>query len=742
MDTPNGKIPGQIRRLDESVVNRIAAGEIIQRPSNALKELLENALDAGSTTISVLTKQGGLQLLQISDNGTGIRKEDLTVVCERFTTSKLKVFSDLTSINTYGFRGEALASISHVAKLSILTKTRDEKCGFKCLYSDGKLTEKPKPCAANQGTSISVEDLFFNIPTRKRVLKSPSEEFQRIADVVSKYAIHNTGVGFSLKRTGDNGPQLTEGPKDIRTQANASLEQNIAVIYGSSIERELISFDIDDTDGPLNFKAAGKVTGVNYNTKKAVTLMFINNRLVESPALKKAIDLVYAAYLPKGTHPFVYLSLEIHPANVDVNVHPTKHEVHFLYQDEIVERIQRALDAKLMSGNASRTFKVQAILPGAPLPPIQDMDVDKENNLSKQITSKVPQIAAKDLVRTDSREQKLDKFVTFIKPLTPKVSFGHSWELNLKNRSDGIALPQSLLPHLEKSEQLANKVEMINSKCEFDSEEMQAIKVTSRRRRTDIERLASIQKLRQNIKTECEPLLKNLISNHSFVGCIDRQFALLQHETSLYVSNTLSLSKNLFYQIAINDFGNFHAIRMNPAAPIGVLAKLALDDTEESGWTEADGDKTQLSNFVVRILKEKRGMLYDYFSLEIDENGDVRTLPMLLEGYVPFFGNLPMFLLRLATEVNWEEEEACFEGLCTELARFYAVSIDENSYYDSEQHKEKSNEQINKNETWMEIFEHTLYPAMKAKLWPHKDSLNSFVRVANLPELYKVFERC
>ena len=192
-------LPREIKKLDEVVVNRIAAGEVIQRPANALKEMLENSLDASSTQITVTVKGGGLKILQIQDNGTGIRKEDLDIVAERFTTSKLREFSDLTSISTYGFRGEALASISHVAHLSILTKTRQSPCGFKCEYKDGKPVSGPLPLASNQGTTITVEELFYNVPTRRAALRSNAEDHNKISDVVSKYAIHNSGVGFTFK---------------------------------------------------------------------------------------------------------------------------------------------------------------------------------------------------------------------------------------------------------------------------------------------------------------------------------------------------------------------------------------------------------------------------------------------------------------------------------------------------------------------------------------------------------------
>ncbi|XP_051624554.1 DNA mismatch repair protein Mlh1 isoform X2 [Manacus candei] len=258
---------GVIRRLDEAVVNRIAAGEVIQRPANAIKEMIENCLDAKSTSIQVIVKEGGLKLIQVQDNGCGIRKEDLNIVCERFTTSKLQKFEDLANISTYGFRGEALASISHVAHVTVTTKTADAKCAFRATYSDGKIKAPPKPCAGNQGTQITVEDLFYNVNTRRKALKNPNEEYAKILEVVSRYAIHNSGISFSVKKQGDT-------VSDVRTLSNASTVDNIRSIFGNAVSRELIEVGCEDAN--LAFKMKGYITNANYSVKKCIFLLFIN----------------------------------------------------------------------------------------------------------------------------------------------------------------------------------------------------------------------------------------------------------------------------------------------------------------------------------------------------------------------------------------------------------------------------------------------------------------------------------
>ncbi|XP_069331607.1 DNA mismatch repair protein Mlh1 isoform X4 [Eulemur rufifrons] len=699
-------VAGVIRRLDETVVNRIAAGEVIQRPANAIKEMIENCLDAKSTSIQVVVKEGGLKLIQIQDNGTGIRKEDLDIVCERFTTSKLQSFEDLSSISTYGFRGEALASISHVAHVTITTKTADGKCAYRASYSDGKLKGPPKPCAGNQGTQITVEDLFYNISTRRKALKHPSEEYGKILEVVGRYSIHNSGIGFSVKKQG-------ETVADIRTLPSATTVDNIRSIFGNAVSRELIEVGCEDKT--LAFKMNGYISNANYSVKKCIFLLFINHRLVESTSLRKAIETVYAAYLPKNTHPFLYLSLEISPQNVDVNVHPTKHEVHFLHEESILERVQQHIESKLLGSNSSRMYFTQTLLPGLGGP--SGEVVKSTTSLTSSTSGNGDKVYAHQMVRTDSREQKLDAFLQPLsKPLSSQpqtivpedntdVSSGRARlqdeemlelpapvEVATKNQSlEGDAAkgtsetsekegPTSSPGNPRKRLREDSDVEMV----EDDSRKDMTAACTPRRR---IINLTSVLSLQEEINERGHEILREMLHNHSFVGCVNPQWALAQHQTKLYLLNTTKLSEELFYQILIYDFANFGVLRLSEGNLIG--------------------------------------------------------LPLLIDSYVPPLEGLPIFILRLATEVNWDEEKECFESLSKECAMFYSIRkqyISEESTLSGQQ----SDVPGSTPHPWKWTVEHIVYKAFRSHLLPpkHFTEDGNVLQLANLPDLYRVFERC
>lgn len=403
----NATEPGRIHRLDPLVVNRIAAGEVIQRPSNALKELLENALDAGSTSISVTVKGGGLTSLSIQDNGCGIPVSDFPLLAERFATSKLEKFDDLRTIETFGFRGEALASISMVSRMTVVSMTQESPCAWKATYSDGKMLGEPRPTAGVQGTTITAENMFYNVPARRAAFSrgnSPQDEYNRIIDVVNRYGIlfSDKSVSFSVRKAGS-------ASADVSIHCNNSLDA-LGVVFGGTIKKELIEFkaengmdqddvlpedaskatvDVQEGIGSevtelekdvLKFKCTGWVSSGTYHSlvtsfagnasasshssrRKGAFILFINNRLVENSALRKAMEAVYQSILPRGAKPFIYLNIQMPPSHLDVNVHPTKREVAFLHQEQLIITIQERLSQLLEGVNKSRVFFTQSLLP-------------------------------------------------------------------------------------------------------------------------------------------------------------------------------------------------------------------------------------------------------------------------------------------------------------------------------------------------------------------------------------------
>ncbi|XP_055840239.1 DNA mismatch repair protein Mlh1 [Episyrphus balteatus] len=642
--------PGIIKKLEEAVVNRIAAGEIIQRPSNSVKELIENCLDAKSSLIQITVKNGGLKLLQILDNGTGIRKEDMEIVCKRFTTSKLVDFEDLSHIATFGFRGEALASISHVAHLTIQTKTKTEKNAYKASYVDGELAAPLTPCAGIQGTIITIEDLFYNMPQRKQALKSPNEEFQKIVDVVMKYAVQNSKVGFTLKKQGQS--------PFIRTMPNSTQKDNIKNLYGMQIFKELL--DVELKDDLHRFAMKALITKVSYSAKKLTFLLFINNRLVDSSALKLAIDSAYSSFLPKGAHPFVYMSLELEPTNVDVNIHPTKHEVHFLNEEDIVEKIKGALEETLLSSKTTKKVYQQMKLPGAP---------SNEKLEVKNVTQNEA-IRADSFVRTDSKDQKLEKFLINSQSLKMDVCLRDESDMNMKE-----------------------------------------VKLTS------------VLNMRKRIQDACSTDLKKTFRSMVFVGVVDKTFALYQYGFRMYLCNISKLCEELFYQRLVFKFQNFKEIRFEPGISLKDLMVIAFESID---WSKADGSKEDAARRATKLLMEKSALLKEYFSVKISEAGLLESLPSLLNNHEPNITFLPMYLLRLATKVNWNTEEDCFESFCRETALFYSSF----SRADATSKKHK----------WM--IEHSVSPALKKELLPSTQVTLNMYELTNLQILFKVFERC
>lgn len=702
----------RIRRLDEEVVNRIAAGEIIVSPANALKEILENAIDAGSTSIDVSVKDGGLKFLQVTDNGTGIVKDDLPLLCERYTTSKLQKFEDLTSISTYGFRGEALASISYVARLTVTTKTEDSTTAWRTTYSNGQIAPNggPKPVAGKTGTQITVEDLFYNSPARIRAIGSKKNvEFGKILEIVSRYAIRSTGTSFTCKRLGDSHPSLA-------IQRSLSIVERIRTVFGSEIAGELLHVDIERED-PLQ-RADVYVTNANFSSKKAITpVIFINSRLVEFGPLRRALSNVYASLLPKGRYPFIYVDLQIDPSNVDVNVHPTKREVRFLHEEEVVDLISARVQSALSEVDSSRNFQTQTLLP---------TPIRLESFMSSPASPSTPTQKRPyeyKLVRTDAKQQKL---TTLFKMHDSQVDQPAGSQLD----------SQQSLPE-----------EGVEEEGEEDpSQRPQASQATQKEgrqyRRVGLE---SITQLRHNVEAQASNALTVVLSRHTFVGIADysKRLAAIQHDVRLYLIDYGALLKELFYQICLSDFANFGRINLNsqgdesstlPGVPLRRLLEVAM---------EMSGDDTNSVDRGLQTLVDYAEMLDDYFNISLveGEEGDkelyLTSLPLLVKGYNPSLSKLPEFVFRLTKRICDDELE-CLQGISEELALLYIPPMvaNEEDESGSDSEAEQMREQVRTD------VGDILLPLVSQRIIAPKHLKDGVIEIANLPGLYRVFERC
>ena len=332
-----------IQRLPENVINKIAAGEVVVRPVNAIKELVENSLDAGASEITVTVAGGGFKSVQVQDNGCGISLIDLPVLGERFTTSKLREYSDLEIVNTFGFRGEALASISQVAHVSVITKATGADCGYIANFFEGKMIDEPRAIAA-EGTRITFDNLFFNSPLRKRSLGSAADEYRKIIDLIQRFALVRPDVHFVCRKWETMVP-------DFSIAKTPQVLNLVKSIFGPAVASEVSEWSIKDELFEMH--------AILSNPNAVCTGWFsfaINGRLVDCAPLRKVIESIFAELLPKGKKPFVVAHLQIPQRCVDVNVHPTKREVVFGNQNLIFEKIKNGISQFLKDQNNSRVF--------------------------------------------------------------------------------------------------------------------------------------------------------------------------------------------------------------------------------------------------------------------------------------------------------------------------------------------------------------------------------------------------
>ena len=324
-----------IQLLPDAIANQIAAGEVVQRPASALKELLENAVDAGATQVQVVVKEAGKQLIQVIDNGKGMSATDARMSFERHATSKIRSSKDLFTIRTFGFRGEALASIAAVAQVELKTKQAESELGT-LIQIEGSEVKKQEPFAGNVGTAVSMKNLFFNVPARRNFLKSNPVEMRHIVDEFQRVALSYSEIGFSLFQQDLEVYNLTPG----------KLSHRIVQLFGKSYQGQLVP--CEELTPHVNVKG---YVGKPENAKKTrgEQFFFVNNRYIKSSYLHHAVGNAFEGLIQPDQHPFYVLFLEIDPSHIDINVHPTKTEIKFDDERTVYAVIRSAVKQALGS---------------------------------------------------------------------------------------------------------------------------------------------------------------------------------------------------------------------------------------------------------------------------------------------------------------------------------------------------------------------------------------------------------
>lgn len=728
---------------------------MIQRPCSAIKELLENSLDAGATSISITVQEGGFKAFTIQDNGHGIlvpampsrsdptllltlQREDLPLLCERYATSKLRRLEDLREIGTFGFRGEALASISHVARLSLLTRTADSPVGFRASFLDGKMVGLPETVAANPGTILTVQDLFYNNPVRSAAMAtSPaarSEEYARIVEVVQRYAIARAGsCAFSCRKT--------SGTADLVTRLPQTPLDVIRAIHGDKIASALLP--LADTDGSESGSGSfsGLVSNAYYQGKSFLFILFINGRLVESARLRRALAAVYSQLLLKGTHPFCYLSLRLPGDRVDVNVHPTKREVIFLDEDCVIEKITRALRSVLAQTGIvapsplPHPLPLPASVPMATLQSAREVRVETSalqlaDPSAKGVPTKPHHHYPFEQIHTDPRTRTLDFFVHKRARLLQTSSHPPA----IANfTSDHQATPTTAVT-INSHDHSTSDPTLVDDNP-FLQRTIDQQSTLPARETTD--RLAG---LRADSVRVGSKRVNELLQKHTFVGLLDERQAFIQFECSLLLIDVPRVLASFLYISLLHcDPTRQHRKRLSPAKSVAGCLR-AFFDVQAAALLDAIPNVSREALYAeictlyctnVRPRKALEGLL----AMELLDGPSITSIydPLAIAGGDD--ARLGEFLFRVVMDIEWEDvttaepTEQLYQLYCEYLVG-HLSNVD--GPPDAERRM---------------LYEHTLLDALRrppsgALLPEILLSNGAILQVATTRELYKIFERC
>lgn len=551
-----------IKVLDQNTINQIAAGEVIDRPASVVKELLENAIDAKATAITVEIKDGGISFIRITDNGCGIEKEDIKVAFLRHSTSKIRTAVDLVTVSSLGFRGEALSSISAVAMVELITKTKESFCGTRYVIEGGE-EKSLEDIGVPDGTTFIVRNLFYNTPARRKFLKSANTEASYISDIVEKIALSHPEISIRF---------IINNQNKLHTSGNGSLRDVVYTVYNREIATNVIEIN--------NSCQFMKITG--YIGKPLISRgnrgyenYFINNRYVKSNFISRAIEDAYKSFLMQHKYPFTCINLQVDPELLDVNVHPSKMELRFRNQEEIYPFVFNTVDAALHHRQL-----------------IPDVEIEEKKEKEKTVTQIVSEVMAGD---------------------GKKVRIPEPFEIK-RNES----IKESI-----KEIEIANKKEQIfklNEKNEILMEDSEKYKYVPENK---ISRIIEKEEKKVVVENQMELFDDNLLSkkariNHKIVGQVFDTYWIVEYNDKMFIIDQHAAHEKVLYEKILKRYNAREQLSQEINPPIVVSVSM-----KEEQVLKANMDSFRKFGYEIEEFGGNeyaiRGVPYDLLSLSSRE---------------------------------------------------------------------------------------------------------------------------
>mgnify|MGYP001067089761 FL=1 len=599
-----------IQLLDQNTINKIAAGEVIERPASVVKELVENSIDAGATNITVEIQNGGISKIRIIDNGSGMSKDDLEFAFERHATSKIRKAADLENVKSMGFRGEALASIAAIAHVELVSKTEDDNIGHKIVVEGGKILEI-EDSASQKGTTITVSNLFFNTPVRYKFLKKDFTEAGYIEDAVTRIAIANPNIAIKL---------INGNKTIIQTNGNGDLKTVIYTIYGKEIAEGLLEVNYE-YEGIKVTGAIGKPEIARNN--RSYQMFFVNKRYIKDKTLSAGVEQAFKGLIPIGKYGVVVLNIEIEPNKIDVNVHPTKLEIRFQEEQKVFKAIYHSVKDTLLKGDLVKEVERESVVEEQKLEVNQEPVKLEENQIkTEQVVE--PKVETEDIKKSGfmglfkKKEKDADEFIenystNTLQEIFAEKSAGQPEEVEIptqeqKNKMEDI---------IEKQKELENpKVEEPTSK-DFDEMYVKTFgklpetqKIEENSNKIDVKTLKEVE----NISVFEEKENYNTIPKYKFIGALFSTYLVIEMKDEIYIIDQHAAHERVMYEKVKKNFYN----NMEKDSQIMLLPDIIELSHKERAIVKENTDLFKKAGFIIEEFGDNTIRLIGVPSLCMD----------------------------------------------------------------------------------------------------------------------------